>query len=149
MKVRFARLLVFAAGVSTIACVPQAVVPNVLVLDAQGEELRKETVIGASLPPGCPTLTHTILPGKSSFRASYTEPTHRTDGTPLNDLAYTTLYVSSANLPTRAIRIWARDANGGKSVIIEDIPTLDLGTEIGLCVTATNWANQESLPADR
>lgn len=149
MKVRFARLLVFVAGVATIACVPEAVVPDVLVINAQGEELRKEIMIGASLPPGCPTLTDTFLPGKSSFRVSYTEPTHRTDGTPLNDLAYTTLYVSSANSPTRAIRIWARDARGGTSVVIEDIPTLDLGTEIGLCVTATNWANQESLPADR
>jgi hypothetical protein len=113
--------------------------------NAQGEELRKETTVDVPLPPGCPTLTTSLTAGKTTLTVSYQEPTTNQSGALLTDLAYTTIYLSSRNAQTQAIRIWTNEAHGGALVAIRDIPVP--AQELVLCVTATNWARKESPPA--
>jgi hypothetical protein len=53
--------------------------------------------------------------------------------------------VSSAKGPAQVIHVWTNDAHGGALVTIHDVPVP--AQEVGICVTATNWARKESLPA--
>jgi hypothetical protein len=76
---------------------------------------------------------------------SYQEPTTNQNGVPLTELGYTTIYVSSPKGPAQAIHVWTNDAHGGALVTIHDVPVP--AQEVGICVTATNWARKESLPA--
>lgn len=110
---------------------------------AMTTELRKETRTGMTLPAGCPALTKSFPATQTSLTVSYLEPTKNQNGALLTDLAYTTIYLSAKGSPTTAIRIWTNDARGGAQVTISDIPVT--ASEIGLCVTATNWAGKESL----
>ena len=79
------------------------------------------------------------------MKTPYLEPTKSQNGALLTDLAYTTIYLSAKGTPTTAIRVWTNDPHGGAQVTISDIPVPT--SEIGLCVTATNWAGKESLSA--
>ena len=143
MNEHIAMWLLVAAGLTLAAC--ETILSNVLEKNAQGDELRKETMVGVPLPPGCPTLT-TILPAeKTSVAVYYQEPTTTQAGNPLANLAYTTIYLSWPNAQPKAIRIWTNDAHGGALVTVRDIPVA--AQELGLCVTATNWGRQESPPA--
>lgn len=108
-------------------------------------ELRKETTTGMALPAGCPTLIKSLPATQTSLTVSYLEPTKSQNGALLTDLAYTTIYLSAKGTPTTAIRVWTNDPHGGAQVTISDIPVT--ASEIGLCVTATNWAGKESLSA--
>lgn len=108
-------------------------------------ELQKETTTGVPLPGGCPTLTKSLPATQTSLTVTYLEPKVNQIGSPLTDLAYTTIYVSAKNSPPSAIRVWTNDPRGGALVTISDIPVP--GREVGLCVTATNWARKESAPA--
>ncbi|MDO9119885.1 MAG: hypothetical protein Q7U39_18155 [Nitrospira sp.] len=108
-------------------------------------ELRKETTRGVSLPAGCPTLIKSLPATQTSLTVSYIEPTKSQNGVLLTDLAYTTIYLNAKGVPTTAIRVWTNDPHGGAQVTISDIPVT--ASEIGLCVTATNWAGKESLSA--
>ena len=76
---------------------------------------------------------------------SYQEPTVNESGVPLKDLAYTTIYVSAPEAQTKSIRVWTNDPHGGARSTISDIPAPAQG--LGLCVTATNWAREESSPS--
>ena len=134
--------LLVAAGLTLAAC--ETLSPNVLEKSARGE-LRNETTVGVPLPPDCPTLTTSLPAEKTSITVSYQEPTTNQDQAPLTDLAYTTIYVSSSKSPPQAIRVWTNDAHGGALVTIRDIPVP--AQELGVCVTATNWARKESLLA--
>jgi hypothetical protein len=113
--------------------------------NAQSEELQKETTVGVPLPPGCPTHTRTRLAGQTHLTVSYQEPTVDENNVPLKDLAYTTIYVSALHSAAQAIRIWTNDPHGGARVTIHNVPAP--AQELKLCVTATNWARQESEPA--
>ena len=113
--------------------------------NAQSDELRKETTVGVPLPPGCPTHTRALPAGQTHFTVSYQEPTFGDHNLPLNDLAYTTIYVSAPHKTAQAIRIWTNDPHGGALVTIHNV--LAPAQELGLCVTATNWARKESEPA--
>jgi hypothetical protein len=113
--------------------------------DAQSEELRKETTVGVPFPPGCPTHTRTLPTGQTHLTVSYQEPTVDENNIPLKDLAYTTIYVSAPLSAAQAIRIWTNDPHGGALVTIHNVPAP--AQEVGLCVTATNWARKESVPA--
>jgi hypothetical protein len=135
--------LLLAAGMALMGC--ETVSSRVLEKNAQGDELRKETAVSVSLPLGCPTLTTSLPPGKSYVTVSYQEPTTNQNGIPLKELAYTTIYLSAPEAQTKFIRVWTNDAHGGAQVTISDIPVPAQG--LGLCVTATNWARQESPPA--
>ena len=113
--------------------------------NAQSDELRKETTVGVPLPPGCPTHTRALPAGQTHLTVSYQEPTVNEHNVPLKDLAYTTIYVSAPHSSAQAIRIWTNDPHGGALVTIHNVPAP--AQELGLCVTATNWARQESVPA--
>ncbi|MBC7840213.1 MAG: hypothetical protein H7Y39_16505 [Nitrospiraceae bacterium] len=113
--------------------------------NAQSDELRKETTVGVPLPPGCPTHTRALPAGQTHLTVSYQEPTIDEHNVPLKDLAYTTIYVSAPHKTAQAIRIWTNDPQGGALVTIHNVPAP--AQEVGLCVTATNWARNESVPA--
>jgi hypothetical protein len=113
--------------------------------NAQSEELRKETTVGVPLPPGCPTHTRTLPAGQTHLTVSYQEPNVDENNVPLKDLAYTTIYVSAPHSTAQAIRVWTDDSRGGALVTIHNVPAP--AQEVALCVTATNWARQESAPA--
>ena len=143
MNEHIATWLLVAAGLTLVAC--GTVLSNVLEKNAQGDELRKETMVGVPIPPSCPTLTTTLPAEKTSITVYYQEPKTTQAGNPLANLAYTTIYLSWPNAQPKAIRIWTNDAHGGALVTVRDIPVT--AQELGLCVTATNWARQESSPA--
>ena len=132
------RWLLLFAGLTLAACETTGG-PKVLVKDAQDEELRKETTLGATLPPGCASNTISIPAGKKSLAVSYQEPTLDHGGI---FLAFTTIYLSSPTGHAQAIRVWTNDARGGAIVTIKNVAVP--AQEIALCVTATNWAGQES-----
>lgn len=113
--------------------------------NAQSDELRKETTVGVPFPPGCPTHTRTLPTGQTHLTVSYQEPTVDENNIPLKDLAYTTIYVSAPLSAAQAIRIWTNDPHGGALVTIHNVPAP--AQEVGLCVTATNRARKESVPA--
>jgi hypothetical protein len=142
MSKHFTTCLLLAATMALAACETGQ---RLLQKNAQGEELRKETTVEVPLPPGCPTLTTSLPSGKATLTVSYQEPTTNQNGAPLTDLGYTTIYLSSPKAQTKALRIWTNDAHGGALVTISDIPIP--AQELGLCVTATNWARKESPPA--
>jgi hypothetical protein len=142
MNKPFAMCLLLAATMTLAACETGQ---RLLEKNAQSDELRKETTVGVPLPPGCPTLTTSLPAGKAIFTVSYQEPTTNQNGAPLTDLGYTTIYLSSPKAQTKALRIWTNNAHGGALVTISNIPVP--AQELGLCVTATNWAQKESPPA--
>jgi hypothetical protein len=113
--------------------------------NAQSDELRKETTVGVPLPPGCPTHTRSLPAGQTHLTVSYQEPTADENNAPLKDLAYTTIYVAALHSAAQAIRVWTNDPHGGALVTIHNVPAP--AQEVGLCVTATNWARKESVPA--
>jgi hypothetical protein len=113
--------------------------------NAQSDELRKETTTGVPLPPGCQTQTMSLPAGQTHLTVSYQEPTTDENKVPLKDLAYTTIYVSAPHSTAQAIRVWTNDPHGGARVTIHNVPAP--AQEVELCVTATNWARKESVPA--
>ena len=142
MNRHFSTWLLLAAGMALTACETG---PMLLEKNARGDELRKETTVGVLLPLGCPTFTTSLPAGQSDLTVSYQEPSTNQAGSPLADLAYTTIYLSWPKAQTKDNRIWTNDEHGGARVTIHDVPAPD--QELGLCVTATNWARQESPPA--
>jgi hypothetical protein len=139
----FSMWLLLLAGFALAACETTGG-PRVLVKDAQGDELRKETTLGATLPPGCTSNTTSIPAGKKSLTVSYQEPTTDHNGPPLQ-LLFTTVYLSSPGGQAQAIHVWTNDASGGAMVTIKNVAAP--AQEFALCVTATNWARLESPPA--
>jgi hypothetical protein len=113
--------------------------------NAQSDELRKETTVGVPLPPGCPTHTRALPAGQTHLTVSYQEPTVDAHDVLLKDLAYTTIYVSAPHSAAQAIRIWTNNPQGGAHITIHNI--LAPGQKVELCLTATDWARNESAPA--
>ena len=143
MNGHVATWLLVAGGLTLSAC--ETLSQNVLEKNALSSELRNETTPVATLPAGCLPVTTTLPAGKTKVTVSYQEPTTNQNGVPLTELGYTTIYVSSAKGPAQAIHVWTNDAHGGALVTIHDVPVP--AQEVGICVTATNWARKESLPA--
>ncbi len=137
------RVGVFIFGLTVVAC--ESAGPTVIEKSALDSDLKNETVSGGALPSGCPTVTMNLPAGKSDITVSYQEPATTQKGTPLADLAYTTIYVSIPKTMPRAIRVWTNNPRGGAPITVKDIAVS--GREVGICVTATNWARQESGPA--
>jgi len=142
MSRHFATCLLLSATMALAAC---GTGQRLLEKNAQGDELRNETTVDVPLPPGCQTLTTSLPAGKTTLTVSYLEPTTNQNGALLTELAFTTIYLSLPEAQTKAIRIWTNNAHGGAFVTIRGIPVPV--QELGLCVTATNWARKESLPA--
>ena len=141
----FSRWLLLLAGFALAACGTGGTVgPRVLVKNAQGDELRKETYPNVALPPGC-TKSFSIPTWKNGLTVSYQEPTSEHSGPPLQ-LLFTTIYLSlPGGQQSRAIHVWTNDARGGAMVTINNLAPP--AQEFALCVTATNWARKESPPA--
>ena len=117
---------------------------RVLEKDAQSDEVRKETLSGVPLPPGCSQMSLSKPTGKKDLTISYQEPTTDEKGAPLNELAFTTVYLSSGEDSVQAIRVWTNDPQGGAKVTIHHVvPPAD---KFSVCVTATNWSSVESPP---
>ena len=142
MNRHFATWLLLAAGMALTACETGQLL---LEKNAQGDELRKETTIGVTLPAGCPTVTVSLPAGQNGLTVTYREPSTNGTGSPLTNLLYTTIYIGMPNGQTQAIRIWTNDPRGGATVTIRNV--VPPAPEVRLCVTATNWARQESPPA--
>jgi hypothetical protein len=142
MSLRDLSYCLLLAGFLLAACQPSL---PVLQKNAQGDELQKETTIGVTLPPGCPKATTFSPLGKRALTVSYREPTAYENGAPLKDLAFTTIYLTSPESPTQAIRVWTNDSHGGAMVTINNVVPPD--DKFGICVTASNWARMESSPA--
>ena len=143
MNRHFATCLVLAAGMALTAC-ETGPSRRVLEKNAQGSELRNETMPVKKLPDGCLPLPTPLAAEKPRITVSYQEPTTNQNGVPLTELDYTTIYVSSLE-GAQAIHVWTNDSRGGAFVTIRDVAVP--AQNLTLCVTATNWSRQESLPA--
>jgi uncharacterized protein YceK len=133
---------VLATGICLAGC--ETVASKAIDKSAQSDELRRESSVAVTLPRGCPTLTAALPMGRTSVSISYEEPSTNQDGSPLTNLAYTTIYLTSPQSQPSSIRIWTDDAHGGAPVTIRDVPIAS--QELEVCVTATNWAGKESEP---
>jgi len=142
----FRVMLLFPAALSLVACqtLETGLSARVLEKDAQGDELRRETTLGVALPPGCSAISLSKPTERKDITVSYQEPTTDEKGVHLKELAFTTIYLSSGEGSSQAIRVWTNDPQGGAKVTIHHVvPPAD---NFALCVTATNWARNESTP---
>ena len=149
MNPYFVTSLLLAATMALTACIPGQMSFGAgqrhLEKNAQSEELRNETTVGVPLPPSCPTHTMLLPAGQTHLTVTYQEPNVDENNVPLKELAYTTIYLSAPHSTTQAIRIWTNHPHGGALVTIHKV--LPPAREFKSCVTATNWARQESEPA--
>ena len=86
-----------------------------------------------------------VKPPKSTVTVAYTEPTTGTDGKPLTNLAYTTIYYNAGDGPVIAKVVPASQKTGGAAVSqVIMIPTPSQAEqEVTVCVTATDSDDRE------
>ena len=86
-----------------------------------------------------------IRPPHSTVTISYTEPTTGTDGKPLTNLAFTTIYYNVGEGPVIAKVVPASQKTGGGSVSQSIIIPLHNQSEqdVPVCVTATDADDRE------
>ena len=86
-----------------------------------------------------------IKPPHSTVTISYTEPTTGTDGKPLTNLAYTTIYYNAGEGPVIAKVVPASKKTGGGSVTqrITIAAPNQSEQEVTICVTATDSDDRE------
>ena len=137
----------FTMAASLVAC--GSIGPGVtyLATNGTGEKLRTKTIIGATVPTGCPTTPASLPTGPNGFTITYREPSTNATGSPLTNLLLTSIYISSPKVQTQVIRIWANDPRGGETVTIRNI--IPAAPQVRICVTATNIAGQESAPVSQ
>lgn len=81
---------------------------------------------------------------ESTITVNYTEPTVGTDGTPLQNLAKTTIYVDAGGGPMIAKVVPATKPGGGGKILQQVTLTVrDPEKEVSVCVTATDTENRE------
>jgi hypothetical protein len=145
MKIQIAKYIVLVIATTVAACsTTENQRPVKITKQAQSDEVRSATLVGVAFPPDCKSIPRTFPAGKTTFNVSYREPGSDQNGKSAK-LAYTTIYLRSPNGLTRAIRIQSKDPEGGAYVQVLDIPLS--GSELELCVTATNLFGKESLSA--
>lgn len=86
-----------------------------------------------------------VKPPKSTITVAYTEPTTGTDGKPLTNLAYTTIYYNAGDGPVIAKVVPASQKTGGAAVsqvIMIPMPS-QAEQEVTVCVTATDSDERE------
>ncbi len=86
-----------------------------------------------------------VKPPKSTITVAYTEPTTGTDGKPLTNLAYTTIYYNAGDGPVIAKVVPAAQKTGGapvSQVITIPMPN-QTEQEVTVCVTATDSDDRE------
>ena len=129
-------LLIFILGGSITNCTSQGTFENQKVyssstLDSSGK---------------CRTLAKTtVSAAKPSISVSYSEPTTRADGSPLTNLAKTTIYYDLGNGLVKAKDILATNPTGGGKVSETLQVPLKPGERITatICVTATDVEGRE------
>ncbi len=86
-----------------------------------------------------------VKPPKSTITVAYTEPTTGTDGKPLTNLAYTTIYYNAGDGPVIAKIVPAAQKTGGAAVSqVITIPMPNQAEqEVTVCVTATDSDDRE------
>ncbi|GMV52097.1 MAG: hypothetical protein AMXMBFR67_36400 [Nitrospira sp.] len=86
-----------------------------------------------------------VKPPQSTVTVSYSEPTTGTDGKPLTNLAYTTVYYNAGEGPVIAKIVPASQKTGGGSVSQSiTIPVQGSSDqEVTVCVTATDSDERE------
>ncbi len=91
------------------------------------------------------TTTLRVKPPKSTITVAYTEPTTGTDGKPLTNLAYTTIYYNAGEGPVIAKVVPASQKTGGANV--SQVITIPMPSqaeqEVTVCVTATDSDDRE------
>jgi len=86
-----------------------------------------------------------MKPPHSTVTVAYTEPTTGTDGKPLTNLAYTTIYYNAGDGPVIGKVVPASGKTGGAAVSqVVTIPLRDQSEqEVTVCVTATDSDERE------
>ncbi|HRB81132.1 MAG TPA: hypothetical protein PK614_02610 [Nitrospira sp.] len=86
-----------------------------------------------------------VKPPHSTVTVAYTEPTTGTDGKPLTNLAYTTIYYNAGDGPVIGKVVPASGKTGGAAVSqVVMIPLRDQSEqEVTVCVTATDSDERE------
>ena len=101
-------------------------------------------------------LAQTTEPGVDAVQSgvnvevSYKEPTTSLGGLPLDDLAYTTIYVVEGEVVIETIEVPAVSVNGGNSInqqVIVDVPRGQI-KNLTIIATATDLSGNESDPID-
>ncbi|MGQ0809952.1 MAG: hypothetical protein ACT4OO_01840 [Nitrospiraceae bacterium] len=135
-------LLLIGLMLSVWACVPYGS-PRIIV----GEAGEYEVGQAKSFPESCHTSTELhVSAAKPTVTVSYQEPTTNSDGTTLQDLAYTTIYFGPPAGPVHMIQVWASDVAGGGQVTIQNLSVPvqpNQQTWLRICVTATDWSKNE------
>ena len=93
---------------------------------------------------GSATKVH-VKPPKSTITVAYTEPTTGTDGKPLTNLAYTTIYYNAGDGPVIAKIVPASQKTGGAAVsqVIAIPMPQQAEQDVTVCVTATDSDDRE------
>ena len=86
-----------------------------------------------------------IKPPRSTVTISYTEPTTGTDGKPLTNLAYTTIYYNAGEGPVVAKVVPASQKTGGGAISQSITIALPNQSEqdVPVCITATDAEDRE------
>ena len=141
-----ARMLYSVAGPRIVLLI--GLFPAVLTLAGCGASFLEGTIAppysSAWTKCGTASKVH-IKPPQTSVTISYTEPTTGTDGKPLTNLAYTTIYYNAGDGPMIAKVVPASQKTGGGSVSQTITIALPKQSEqdVMLCVSATDADDRE------
>lgn len=129
-------------------CLVAGLLPALLTLAGCGASFLEGTIAppNSSAWTKCGSTTKVrVKPPKSTITVAYTEPTTGTDGKPLTNLAYTTIYYNAGDGPVIAKVVPASQKTGGGAV--SQVITIPLpkqtGQDVSVCVTATDTDERE------
>lgn len=134
--------------IGTRALLVAGLIPALLVLAGCGAGFLEGTIAppNSSAWTKCGSTTKVrVKPPKSTITVAYTEPTTGTDGKPLTNLAYTTIYYNAGEGPVIAKVVPASQKTGGANVSqVITIPMPNQAEqEVTVCVTATDSDDRE------
>ena len=125
-----------------------SLIPALLTLAGCGASFLEGTIAppNSSAWTKCGSTTKVrVKPPKSTITVAYTEPTTGTDGKPLTNLAYTTIYYNAGDGPVIAKVVPASQKTGGAAVsqvIMIPLPS-QAEQDVTVCVTATDSDERE------
>ena len=122
--------------------------PALLILAGCGASFLEGTIAPpySSAWTNCGSATKVrVKPPRSTITVAYTEPTTGTDGKPLTNLAYTTIYYNAGDGPVIAKVVPAVQKTGGAAV--SQVITIPMSNqaekEVTVCVSATDSDDRE------
>ena len=88
----------------------------------------------------------TVSAAKPSLTVTYSEPSTRGNGQPLNNLSHTTIYVGTGINLTKMKEVAATSPSGGGNIseVVHFPITQKQGMEVRICITATDAEGHES-----